>query len=113
MVLALPPRGHLSHRVQRARSLQKARGLSGRGVLNFVKQGSPPSSQCGSNRRFTERIASISSTVYCIASRFAFRFPSPCSAETVPPNCTAWRANSVISAFARSDFFARGGRMFT
>ena len=41
VVLALPPRGHLSHRVQRARILQKARGLSGRGVLSLVKQGSP------------------------------------------------------------------------
>src|SRR5581483_3602673 len=70
-----------------------------------------PSSSCGSKRRFTARMASICSGVYCSASRPALRLPNPCSAETVPPSFTACAANSRSKRVASCASSALVGRM--
>lgn len=48
----------------------------------------------GSSLRFTARIFAISSVLYCSSNKCRLRLPRPCSADTVPPNATAWRAKS-------------------
>ena len=47
-------------------------------------------------------MASICSAVYCNREQMCFPLPKPCSADTVPPNSAACRANCVMAAFARS-----------